>query len=135
MKKALNLVPLIVALCLLPACRTLQPGADPVVVSAEQSIAVAYGTLDLITKLDNADRNLWKTKFPEAHKFAESLRVKVGNPPTARGLVWIQAAVDAKRAYQGKPTAENKQKLLLELATVATLNTEAQRTIDQTQPE
>ncbi len=116
-------------------CATVQSGQDLIVVRAEQSITVAWASLELFVKLDDANRAIWKERFPEAHKFAEHLREKVGTPPTQRGIAWIEAAVKAKNLYKKEPSTANRQKLVLELATLDTLNVEVQKSIDATQPE
>lgn len=58
-------------------CVALQPGADPLVVRAEQAQTMAEGTFDLIINLDHLDRGFWRTNAPAFHGFVEQLRFKV----------------------------------------------------------
>lgn len=126
---------LLAAIWLLAGCTTLQPNADPVVVRAEQSIQVAFATLDTFLKVDHANRELFKTSLPEVHKFAEYLRAPVGNPPAPRGISYIESAVKVKNAYKLNRTAENKASLVTALATLETLIQQTQAQLDQTVPD
>ena len=56
------------------ACKQLQPGADPLVVRAEQVESTAKATFDLVLNVDHADRGFWRTNAPGFHGFCEWLR-------------------------------------------------------------
>jgi hypothetical protein len=55
-------------------CVKLKPGADPIVVRAEQAEAGAKATFDLVLKTDQIDRGYWRTNAPAFHNFCEWLR-------------------------------------------------------------
>jgi len=124
MKKQIIGALLVAVLC---GCAALQPGADPIVVRTEQTISVAYGTFDTFTKLDNDNRDLFKTKIPAVHQFAEWLRVKVGQPPTPRGISLIESANRVKVAYKSNRTPENKANLVTALASLESIVAETQK--------
>ena len=75
MRKSIR--PIIVAIALtlfLVACAQLKPGADQLVVRAEQTEAAAKASFDLLLSVDHADRGFWRTNLPAFHAFAEWLR-------------------------------------------------------------
>lgn len=123
------------SILILTSCASIAPGNDPLVVHAEQSVAVAWATVDTFVKLDNVNRDLWRVKFAAAHKFAEYLRAPVGNPPTQRGIAWIETAVKSKTAYKQFRTPANKTGLVKDLSTLDTLISETQKHLDNTQPD
>jgi hypothetical protein len=55
-------------------CAQLRPGADPIVVRAEQTEAAAKSTFDLILSVDHADRGFWRSNSPAFHAYCEWLR-------------------------------------------------------------
>jgi len=64
-----------VVLCaFLTSCAQLRPGADPLVIRAEQTESAAKVTFDLVLNIDNADRGFWRTNAPAFHNFVEWLR-------------------------------------------------------------
>ena len=64
-----------VAICaLLTSCAQLKPGADPLIVRAEQTEASAKASFDLLLSIDHSDRGFWKTNLPAFHGFCEWLR-------------------------------------------------------------
>ena len=134
MKQIRSILLLTVALALCAGCKTILPGNDPIIVRAEQSIQVAYATFDTFTALDNDNRELFKTKFPTVHEFAEWLRASVGQPPMPRGLSIIQSANRVKLAYKSNRTAQNKASLVTALATLESAVMESQRQLAATKP-
>lgn len=121
MKKLLLLIPLL----LLIGCATLDHGADPVEVRAEQTISGASDTMDLFVTIENDWREYCKKKLPEVHDAAEWLRAKQpdGLP---RGLSMVSSANKARLAYKKNRTPENKANLLTAIATLQTASREAE---------
>jgi hypothetical protein len=64
----------IVSSLFLAACASLKPGADALVVRAEQTEASAKASFDLLLSIDHSDRGFWKTNLPAFHGFCEWLR-------------------------------------------------------------
>ena len=62
-------------------CAPLKPGADPLVVRAEQVESTAKITFDLVLNVDNTDRGFWRTNAPAFHAFCEWLRVPM--------VIWV----------------------------------------------
>ena len=90
---------------------TVAPGADPVVVHAEQSLAVARHALDTFVQYDHAHR----ASVPrEVHAFAESVRKEA--PAKFRAATAILDAYQANRSPENKATLETYVAALLALA-------------------
>lgn len=62
---------------LLLGCAQLKPGADPVVVRAEQTAQLANSTFELFLRLENDRRAFYRTNAPELHAAAEWLRSRM----------------------------------------------------------
>jgi hypothetical protein len=125
-------------LVLLSGCKTLQPGADPVVVRTEQSLTIAQATFDTFLKLDDADRPLVKHQLPAVHNFAEWLREPMPISPgstviVARWAEMVAAADRVKLAYQANRTPENRANLVTALATLEVAVSEVQSNLAQLQ--
>lgn len=91
-------------------CVALQPGADPLVVRAEQLETTADASFQLVVSVDNADRGFWITNAPAFHNFAEWLRAPVptpSNPNEPRGLGMILLVDSAKLSYQVNKSQSN----------------------------
>lgn len=91
-------------------CTPLQPGADPLVVKAEQLETTADASFQLVVSVDNADRGFWRTNAAAFHNFAEWLRAPVplnGNPGEPRGLGMILLVDSAKLTYQADKSQSN----------------------------
>jgi len=69
-----QLFPLLAIALLVFGCAKLQPGADPLIVRAEQTEQVAKATFDLVLNVDHSDRGFWRTNAPAFHGFCEWLR-------------------------------------------------------------
>lgn len=127
----------------LAGCATLQPGADPIVVRAEQLQTTAEGAFDLVLSVDHADRGFWKTNAPAFHSFAEYLRVSVaaeGIPGRAEMPRYIAAqfALDnAKLAYKAAKGASSSNALFSAIISMDALAQQslAWRTIVSTKPK
>ncbi len=87
----------------LAGCVNLQKGADPIVVRAEQSETVATATFDTFLKIDNGNREFFRTNFPPMHAFAEYLRSPVflnGTNVLPRGLAFVSSLEAVKESYK-----------------------------------
>jgi len=93
------------------ACAPLQPGADPIVVRAEQSETVAKGTFDAILKLDNSNRPYFRTNAPGLHKLCEWLRqpqMVEGTNKLPRATALLVSLDDVKLAYKAGRATTNE---------------------------
>ncbi len=91
-------------------CAQLSPGADPIVVRAEQLEQTASASFDLVVSVDNADRGFWRTNAAAFHGFAEWLRAPVAtlsNTNEPRGLGMILLVDNAKLQYQANKSQSN----------------------------
>jgi hypothetical protein len=118
---------LCLSLWFITGCAT--PTGDAVVVRAEQTIAIAYDTLDTFLKLEHDNKEMVKAKLPEVHKFAEKLRqpVTVGGKTQPFGVSVIQSALDVKNAYKRNRTPENKANLITALSALESVVRESQQ--------
>ena len=116
------------AATLFSACSTLAPGADAVEVRAEQSIGSAADTLDLFVKMEADAGAMVRVNAPAVHEFAEWLRAPMPYYGTnlARGLVLVDQANQARRAYKAIRGPEAKDKLTAAIAALTTAMTSAQ---------
>lgn len=120
---------LIITCCslLLAGCAALAPGADPIVVRAQQTETVGYATLDTFLKVDNANRSLFATNAPALHQYAEWLRapqVVNGTNVYPRGIAFMLSLDTIVQQYQ-KGLANSNQVANV-LATAETAITQAQ---------
>lgn len=127
MKTKLALLLSTFGLLLCFGCAALSPGADPIVVRAEQTISIAFATINTFTKLDDENRELFRTKVPEVHAFAEWLRAPIGYPPAPRGIALIASAHSVKLAYKAARTPDNKANLVTALAALECAVIETQK--------
>lgn len=90
------------ALLVFAGCATLEPGADAFVVRVEQTQTIASATTDMILRIDNADRGMWRSNAPAFHAFCESLRTPVpyGSNTLSRVVVIQLNVDDLKLAYK-----------------------------------
>ena len=114
--KRLYLIALFSLALLFAGCGTytVAPGADPVVVHAEQTLAVSRDTLDAFIQYDYAHAD---TEPAGVHAFAESIRRHA--PDTFREA---RAILDA---YQSAKTADNLGKLNTYLESIQALAAQA----------
>jgi hypothetical protein len=107
-------------------CATLNPGADPVVVRAEQSIKVAFDTFDTFLKMEKSNQARIRDKVPAVHEFAEWLRAP-GPNGSPRGIAIIESANTVKNAYKRNRSPENKANLISALAAVEAAVSQTQK--------
>lgn len=90
-------------------CTHLDPGADPVVVRAEQVETGASATFELVVKTDNNNRSFWITNAPAFHNFAEWLRSPISIQGTnhPRGIAMIFQLDADKVAYKSHGGSSN----------------------------
>lgn len=101
---------LFATLVLMVSCATVQSGADPLVVRAEQIETTGDAAFQLVVSVDNSDRGFWRTNAPAFHNFAEWLRASVpveGNPNEPRGLGMILLVDSAKMTYEANKSQSN----------------------------
>jgi hypothetical protein len=132
MKKLLLIIPVAF---LMAGCATIKSGSDPIVVRAEQSEQVAFATFDTFLKIDNANRQFFRTSLPAVHQFAEWLRTPIGNPPSQRGIAMIESFDKVKVAYKSNRTPDNKANLITALATLEAAIAETQKQLNATTGE
>lgn len=108
--KYINIIGLLFAAGLFIGCATLQPGADPLVVRAEQVETVAQSAFDTVVILDNSNRAFWLTNAPAFHQFCEWLRTPVTIESTnsmRRGLAMVKLVDNAKLIYKANKSQSN----------------------------
>jgi len=110
MKTIKRLHPFVVAL-LIYGCASYPAGNDPVVVNAEKTTAIAVETINTFLKIEREDQDLIKSKLPQAHTYANYVRV--------HALQWISTARSMTASYKNNRTAENKANLTTAVAVLA----------------
>jgi hypothetical protein len=105
---------------LLHGCAAPDPNADPVVVRAEQTLSIAFDSMDTFLKIEKRNAELVKQKVPEVHAFAESLRARVvfDGREMARGISFIESANNACLTYKRARAPDNRANLLTALKTL-----------------
>ena len=103
-------------------CAALKPGADPLVVRVEQAQSAASPTFDMVLRLDNAERDWWKTNAPAFHTWCEWLRTSTPYQGTniARCLVMQFNVDDLKQSYKANKTAGGSNALYTAFGTLST---------------
>lgn len=108
--KILTLTVSVAIFWLILGCVPLQPGADPVVVRAEQAESGAFTTFTSFLQFDDANRALLVSKAPAVHNFAEYLRepTVVGtNSSLPRNIAFIISLDQVKRDYKAGRATSN----------------------------
>jgi len=104
-------------------CAGVAPGADPLVVHAEQTLTGAEATFDTFLQLDNQNRALVAAKAPPVHAFAEWLRQPqtFGNTTNtaARWACLIESAELTKEGYKANRVGTNAVQLTASLDALA----------------
>lgn len=103
------------------ACKSLDAGADPLVVRVEQAERIAFATFDAFLRIER-QQSLGR----DAHAVAEWLRSPVGGSP--RGIALLESLDTVKRAYKlnrGDRTARDN--LIAALASVESALAQAQK--------
>jgi hypothetical protein len=116
----------VIAFGWLVGCAQLKPGADPLVVRAEQTESAAKSTFDLILTIDHTDRGFWKTNAAGFHAFCEYLRepqvINVTNV-LPRASAMIMSLNNVKRDYMISRTYSNA--LFSVIASLESVNAQA----------
>lgn len=123
MKKHLT----ILSLALLTGCAALAPGADPIVVRAQQSESVGYATIDTFLKIDNSNRAFFISNVPALHIYAEWLRApQVYNSTNVypRGVAYLMSLDSIVQQYKAGTATSNQ--VINVLSTVETAINQAQ---------
>jgi hypothetical protein len=109
------LLPLV---CFTPACSSILPGSDPVVVHAEQVEKIAMTTFDTYVRLEFKNRDQLKKVSLDFEKAADKIRVGATN--------WVASLDRTILAFKHSKTPENKADLVTALATLNTALAEAE---------
>jgi hypothetical protein len=102
----------------LTGCATTRPGADPVLLRAEQTLEVSFATIDGLLYLEKYNQAALTAVAPDAHKVAEMLRTEA---PVA-----LKAATAAIDVYRANRTPQAQADLATWLAVVQELAHQAQ---------
>jgi hypothetical protein len=106
-------------------CAALKPGADALVVRAEQTETLADSTFGLFLHLENDQRGFYRTNAPELHALAEWLRQPqvIDGVSYARADAMIVSLNGVKRAYKASRGTEagagNSNLLVTAIATIS----------------
>jgi hypothetical protein len=100
-------------------CATLAPGADPVVVRAEQTLSASLDVTTALLTLEKDHPATFDAAIPGAHKVAEDLRVKF--PPA------YHEGERLLETYKANKSIDNKVTLTTALAVVTQLTESAQK--------
>jgi len=112
----------LLAVVFITACVALQPGADAIVVRAEQSRSIAFLTFDTFLKFEYDNRTLL-AGTPEIHAAAEHIRVN--------GPKWIDDLTALIAVYKANRTPENKANLATGLAVLNTALVAAEKYLSE----
>lgn len=135
----LSVLVLFAACAYLPGCASVLPGNDPVVVHAQQTIAIGTDGFDTFLKSEDQTHDAFCQVSPSAcaqsHSFAEFLKTKVSNGvdvtgtpvQTRRAKMWLQTATHLTDVYKDNRTPENKANLDTILNTITAAVAEAQK--------
>lgn len=132
------LVALLLCSVFLGGCASVQPGNDPVIVHAQQTIAIGTDAFDTFLAMEESTHQTFCAVSPEAcgpvHKFGENLRRKVadvgpdGTPRTTRqAKKWLNTATHLTDVYIATPSPENKANLQKILNVITAAVAESQR--------
>jgi hypothetical protein len=123
MTPILRLLPIL----LLLGCAALQPGADPIVVRAEQTTAIALDTFDLFLRVERQNEaSLYKLN-PKIHDFANLIRREAPQ--------WLETARHLTKTYKSSRTEASKANLGTIVSLLLTSISEAQRYVAMAAPE
>jgi len=90
-------------------CAGLKPGADPIIVRAQQTERAAFETFDAFLRIERKNAARIRTAAPEVSKFAEWLRAPLPDGP--RGIALVKSLGNVRRAYANAKTPDNRAKL------------------------
>lgn len=112
--KIIALIPVI----LLTACAHLNPGADPLLVRAEQGQVDAKATIDLVLHTEASNYGFWRTNAPGFYQFCEiqlkaptTIQTASGPTNVARSIAYLWQVDQAKLAYKAARSASNSNQL------------------------
>lgn len=90
-------------------CAALAPGADPIVVRAEQAQTGANATFETFLKIDDADRAFYASNAAPLHAFAEYLRqpVAVNGTNVPRDIGFLLSLDAVKQSYKAGKASSN----------------------------
>ena len=111
---------------LLTGCAKLQPGADATVVRAQQTVQVAFETVNTFIEFDAANRPWLVANAPAVHAFAEGVRKDA--PPVFR-YAWEAIAL-----YQSSKSIASGTALSGVLAKVEAIAAEARNYLLSVKP-
>lgn len=96
-------------------CAALAPGADPLVVRAEQLESGANATFETFLTIDWQNHVFLATNAPAAHNFAQYLRepVMVNGTNYPRDIVFILSLNAVKQSYKAGKTGSNDMVLAI----------------------
>lgn len=106
-------------------CAHLSPGADPLVVRAEQLQVAGQGTLDMVVHVEASAPAFWKTNVPGFYNFAEWLKapqvVTATNTTITlpRGLALFWSLDQTKLAYKSGGGSSNVLQAAVESVSAA----------------
>lgn len=106
-------------------CAGLKPGADPIIVRAQQTERAAFETFDAFLRIEHKNAARIRTAAPEVSKFAEWLREPLPDGP--RGISLVKSLGNVRRAYANAKTPDNRAKLASALDALAAALTETQK--------
>lgn len=120
-------IPIIVLALMLGACATVQTGSDPVVVRAEQTVALAKATFQFAVDTEKQSRaTLVQINYSAALQIKHTvdvIRLNAG--------IWQAAAVNEIKAYKANANNANFNALQKALADISTGMSQAQNVINQ----
>ena len=112
--KRLACLILILPILLCGGCASLNPGAEPLVVNSERTIAIAKETLNAFVSFEYNNRAKCP---PEVQAAAETIR--------REAPAWFARAMRVKLAYKTHRDAANKADLMTAVAVLQTAASEA----------
>lgn len=115
----------ILALATFAGCASLQPGADPIIVRAQQTERVAFETFDTFLRLEHKHAARIRSAAPAVSKFAEWLREP--QPDGPRGIALVRSLGNVRRAYAAAKTPDNKARLSTALDALSAALAETQK--------
>lgn len=119
-----SLVAFCLLLCLAVGCATVKPGADPVLVRAQQTYATAVNSCDLLFNLELDNRALIESKLPGTHAAVDKIKVNAKK--------YLPELLKATDSYSVAKTAENANALTIALAVIEDILRDVQSALVKT---
>lgn len=111
----------VMMLAFTPACTSILPNNDPVVVNAERVTAIALDTFDTFLKFEYENRERLEAISKDIHKVAENIR--------RNGKDWLLTARALTKAYKENRSPEAKFQLMTALAILQSAMSESHKYI------